>query len=81
MMGTSAKLDSIFYPKKVRLFVSEGKKYFLADDDKTTAIFKSNALEEPLMFSKESWQSGMLLESQRRQLCCIPNNRKNIGEL
>jgi hypothetical protein len=76
MMGTSAKLDSIFYPKKVRLFVSEGKKYFLADDDKTTAIFKSNALEEPLMFSKESWQSGMLLESQRRQLLLHPEQQE-----
>lgn len=76
IIGELAKLDSILYPKKVRLFVSEGRKYFLADDDKTTVIFKSNALEEPLTFSKESWQSGMLLESQRRQLLLHPEQQE-----
>jgi hypothetical protein len=60
--------------------VSEDKKYFLADDAKTV-IFKSNTLEEPLTFSKESWESGMLLESQRRQLLLHPEQQEKYWRI
>ena len=59
----------------------EDKKYFLADDAKTTVIFKSNTLEEPLTFSKESWESGMLLESQRRQLLLHPEQQEKYWRI
>ncbi|MGX7690407.1 MSEP-CTERM sorting domain-containing protein [Flectobacillus roseus] len=67
-----ANLDSIIVSKKVKVWLSEGRKYFLPNDTTSSLIFKTNLLQEPYQFKQEDWQSGVWLTGQQQQLLLHP---------
>lgn len=67
-----ANLDLIIVSKKVKVWLLEGRKYFLPNDTTSSLIFKTNLLQEPYQFKQEDWQSGVWLTGQQQQLLLHP---------
>ncbi|MFY7828384.1 MAG: MSEP-CTERM sorting domain-containing protein [Flectobacillus sp.] len=76
--GIVANLDSIVTGKKVKVWLTEGRKYFLQNDFNASLIFKTNLLQEPLQFKKENWQSGIWLLGQQQQLLLHPELKEQF---